>query len=249
MQFQSVQGPTDPSFVNNNAIEGYQPVSRIGEIVINAFVDDNEYNELKPHLYAGEICGTALYDANGQVIESPPNAYLGNNNGRGIVETKPHFHEWATATPGMIAVGRRARNASFVRYTAAETASAVIVSAACQPKIMEDQFFFAGITRSKVIRPIDDGHGPSTDEYFTLSIGGLVTMLNNSSESLWQGDWVAWTFYSEDGGSTDNIKKRKTSAPRRIGIEIADPLSDRTIGKVMSFAKPGETFDLLLRQA
>jgi hypothetical protein len=35
-QFQSVQGPSDP-MLTQNAVEGYQPVSRIGEVVINAF--------------------------------------------------------------------------------------------------------------------------------------------------------------------------------------------------------------------
>jgi hypothetical protein len=35
-QFQGVQGPTDP-MLTHNAVEGYQPVSRIGEVVINAF--------------------------------------------------------------------------------------------------------------------------------------------------------------------------------------------------------------------
>jgi hypothetical protein len=35
-QFQGVQGPTDP-MLTSNAVEGYQPVSRIGEVVINAF--------------------------------------------------------------------------------------------------------------------------------------------------------------------------------------------------------------------
>lgn len=35
-QFQSVQGPTDPQ-LRHSEIEGYQPVSRIGEVVINAF--------------------------------------------------------------------------------------------------------------------------------------------------------------------------------------------------------------------
>ena len=35
-QFQSIQGPTDPS-LRHSEIEGYQPVSRIGEVVINSF--------------------------------------------------------------------------------------------------------------------------------------------------------------------------------------------------------------------
>lgn len=34
--FQSLQGPTDPS-LKHSEIEGYQPVSRIGEVVINSF--------------------------------------------------------------------------------------------------------------------------------------------------------------------------------------------------------------------
>lgn len=186
-QFQGVQGPTDP-LLTHNAVEGYQPVSRIGEVVINAFVDAYEFQQLPPSLGVGEIKGTALYDADGKAIREPPNAAFGNLNGDATAEHKPHFHEWATATPGMICVARRARNASFRNYVAAETASPVIVCAACQPKIMEDQYFFAGVCRSKSVRPIDDGVGPSTDEYFTMAIGGMVTLLNNSSEAVWAGE-------------------------------------------------------------
>lgn len=36
--FSSVQGPTD-DFLRRSEIEGYQPVSRIGETVINSFVE------------------------------------------------------------------------------------------------------------------------------------------------------------------------------------------------------------------
>ena len=35
-QFQSIQGPGDP-MLKNSEISGYQPVSRIGEVVMNAF--------------------------------------------------------------------------------------------------------------------------------------------------------------------------------------------------------------------
>lgn len=34
--YQSYQGPTDPN-LRHSEIEGYQPVSRIGEVVINSF--------------------------------------------------------------------------------------------------------------------------------------------------------------------------------------------------------------------
>lgn len=196
-------------------------------------VDAYEFQQLSPSIAIGELKGTALYDANGKSIKDPPNAAYGNaNNQDPTAEYKPHFHEWASATPGMICVARRARNASFRNYVAAETASPVIVCAACQPKIMEDQFFFAGVCRSKSVRPVDDGIGPSTDEYFTMAIGGMVTLLNNSSEAVWAGDWIAWTFFSEDGLQNDNgIKRQKKGNPRRVGIELADPLSDRTIGR------------------
>jgi hypothetical protein len=196
-------------------------------------VDAYEFQQLPPSIAIGELKGTALYDANGKSIKDPPNAAYGNANHQdATAEYKPHFHEWASATPGMICVARRARNASFRNYVAAETASPVIVCAACQPKIMEDQFFFAGVCRSKSVRPVDDGIGPSTDEYFTMAIGGMVTLLNNSSEAVWAGDWIAWTFFSEDGLQNDNgIKRQKKGNPRRVGIELADPLSDRTIGR------------------
>lgn len=35
-QFQSIQGPTDPN-LTHTLTQGYQPVSRIGEVVINCF--------------------------------------------------------------------------------------------------------------------------------------------------------------------------------------------------------------------
>jgi len=255
-QFQGVQGPTDPSLAHN-AVEGYQPVSRIGEVVINAFVDAYEWQAVEETISSGELIGSARWDEDGNVkkgdevganaIEAAANKKDKENYGTPFVERKPHFHEWATATPGMICVARRARNASFRNYVAAETASPVIVCAACQPKIMEDQFFFAGVCRSKSVRPIDDGMGPSTDEYFTMAIGGMVTLLNNSSEAVWAGDWIAWTFCSEVSQAANSKRAKKN--PRRIGIELADPLSDRTIGRCLTFAKPGETFDLLLRQA
>jgi hypothetical protein len=143
-------------------------------------VDAYEWQQLADHISKKEIDGTATYDADGTL-----NVTAGDKMD---AEMKPHFHEWASATPGMICVARRARNATFRNYVAAETASPVICCAACQPKIMEDQFFFAGVCRSKSVRPVDDGIGPSTDEYFTLAIGGMVTLLNNSSEAVWAGE-------------------------------------------------------------
>ena len=80
----------------------------------------------------------------------------------------------------MICISRKARNATFRNYVAAETATPVIGCAACLPTEDAKQFYFAGVCRSKTVRPIDDGVGPSVDEFFTLAIGGMATLQNNS---------------------------------------------------------------------
>ena len=118
-QFQSIQGPTD-SRLQHTTLDGYQPVSRIGEVVINAFVDAYEHANLPQQLKAGAIDG------------------LGGGN---EVEYKPHFHEWASVMPGMICVSRKARNATFRNYVAAETATPVIGCAACIPTADAKQYY------------------------------------------------------------------------------------------------------------
>ena len=226
-QFQAYQGPTDP-MLKSTELEGYQPVSRIGEVVVNAFIDHYEYARLGDEgLKTSEMTGAA------------PVA------GEKMVEHKPAFHEWATVLPGMICVSRKARGQTFRNYVAAETASPVVACAAGLKKDEEKQWFFAGIARSKSITPIDDGIGPSTDEFFTVAIGGMATLLNNSAEVIYPGDTLEWTFFSEH---TDSGKlKRSKTGPRRLGIKVADALSERVIGRALTFSKPGEMFDLLIR--
>lgn len=99
--------------------------------------------------------------------------------------------------------------------------------------------YFAGICRSKSVRPIDDGIGPSTDEYFTLSIGGMSTLLNNSHGAIFPGDTLEWCFYSEHDYQDRAAPKRQKQGPRRFGVRVSDALSDRIIGRALSFAKPG----------
>jgi hypothetical protein len=74
-----------------------------------------------------------------------------------------------------------------------------------------------------------------------------VTLLNNSKEPVVPGDMVEWTFYNEKAESTDKLTKRMKTNPRRIAVKVASPTSDRVIGRCLSFAKSGETFDLLLK--
>ena len=89
------------------------------------------------------------------------------------------------------------------------------------------------------------------DEYFTLAIGGMVTLYNNSSESLFPGDMIEWTFYSEKNtdGNPARAAKRAKMGPRRIGVAVAAPTSERIIGRCLGFAKTGDMFDLLLKSA
>jgi len=101
------------------------------------------------------------------VLNKPDGTPYGTDAKSGnIVETKPHFYEWATATTGMLAVARKQRS-TFRNYVAAETAAPVIACAAGKGPLDELDFQFAGIVRSNSVRTMDDGVGPTTDEYFT----------------------------------------------------------------------------------
>ena len=151
----------------------------------------------------------------------------------------------------MICVSRKARNATFRNYVAAETATPTISCCACLGAEDMKNFYFAGVCRSKSVRPIDDGVGPSVDEFFTLAIGGMCTLLNNSGTSIFPGDMLEWCFYNEGVGKQVALGKkdasRGTGKPRRITVKIATAASERVIGRALSFSKPGETFDLLLK--
>jgi hypothetical protein len=301
--FQSIQGPTDP-ILKSSEIEGYQPVSRIGEVVINSFVDVYEFGRLKETIRRIDMLGldfnhvfeqtaklsmvnllsgvdkeeqnkvyqeiVQVYYANrDKSVTDIVNALLasitdkkGGNRGvdrpifadmfpdsmESVAESRPHFHEWATVLPGMICLSRKARTSTFRSYTAAETATPVIACASCMTMDDANNFFFAGIARSKSVRPIDDGNGPSFDEFFTMSIGGMATILNNCSETIFPGDLLEWTLFSEDGKKSAN-KRVKAYGPRRVGVQPASPTSERIIGRALSFAKPGETIDILIRAA
>lgn len=237
--YQTYMGPSDPN-LRHSEIEGYQPVSRIGEVVINSFIDSYEFTALNETISVGSV-------------EPPSDDKNLDKRTEGALtqpfEYKPHFHEWATALPGMICVSRKARNSTFRNYVAAETATPVISCCACLGADDQKNFYFAGVARSKSVRPIDDGVGPSVDEFFTLAIGGMCTMLNNSGKILYPGDMAEWCFYNqkEYASAASKGANRGNANPRRITIKVATAASERVIGRVLSFAKPGETFDLLLK--
>ena len=95
VDFQSYSGPGDRN-LRSNELEGYQPVSRIGEVVINSFVDAYEFTTLKPGITFSQMSGDA--------VAAP---------GAEQVESKPMFYEWATVQPGMICLTRKKRTGQF----------------------------------------------------------------------------------------------------------------------------------------
>ena len=216
---QSYQGPTD-SALRSNAVEGYTQVSRIGESVINSFVDPYEFGIVPDSFTMKELKGEAYKNGDTIVDTSDGTTPVPVNAANPIIENKPHFYEWATAYVGMIAVQRKQRS-TFRSYVAAETAAPVIVCCAGKGPVDEFDFQFAGIVRSNSVRTVDDGMGPTVDEYFTLTIAGPQTILNNSKDVIHPGDQIAWTFYSEDPAKTGTTtsKRARHGGPRRIGIK------------------------------
>ena len=185
----------------------------------------------------------------GQMAGNTTGAAAAEPNGvNTAVEYKPHFHEWATVQPGMICLARKKKTAVFRQYVAAETAVPVVACAACLPKNREKDYFFAGVARTKSVRGPDDGIGPSVDEFFTVSIGGMVTVLNTSGGPLHVGDLIEWTFISPKAANPGQggVQKRQKTGPRRFGIKMATVSSPKVIGRALSFAKSGETIDILL---
>ncbi len=199
----------------------------VQQSVCNPFtVDSYEFPTLQDALTAEEMKGNPFVQ------------------GSAIIEHKPHFHEWATVQPGMICLARKKRTAVFRQYIAAETAVPVIACAACVPGADEKNYYFAGVARSKSVREADDGIGPKVDEFFTVSIGGMVTVLNTAGQPIHPGDLIEWCLTSDKGTHT---AKRARSGPRRVGITIASVSSPKIIGRALSFAKAGETLDILLK--
>lgn len=206
-------------------------------------VDSHEFGVLPSQLTAGEIKGLEFKKSDGTQVKASDGATPGVETN--VIESKPHFFEWATATVGMIAVQRRMRS-TFRNYVAAETAAPVVVCAAMRGPLDELDFQFAGVVRSNSVRTMDDGVGPTTDEYFTLSIGGLATILNNSTSVIHPGDYISWTFLSEDPGKAGSTRRATHGSPRRVGIKVADFHDEHVIGKAETFAKPGTMFDILV---
>ena len=80
VDFQAYAGPGDRN-LRSSEVEGYQPVSRIGEVVMNSFVDAYEFTTLKGAITSEEMNGT---------LAAAPGA-----RAQDMIEHKPMFHEYA----------------------------------------------------------------------------------------------------------------------------------------------------------
>lgn len=207
--------------------EGYHPPSRIGEQPLNAFVDERVFTELgKP------------------------------KDGKEPMPM-PMFHEWATVLPGMICVGKQHTSSAgssahrVMNYgLASETSIPVIACASNLAETDEKDYFFAGISRSKVVRQPDDGIGPSVDEYFTVAIRGLATILNTTNNTIFAGQELRWTF--KDNATANNDWQRLSTSwgPRHVGIKIVgETPEDRKflIGRAVSTGWKGQPIDILIK--
>jgi hypothetical protein len=221
-------------------------VSRIGESVVNAFVDPYEFGVLAGSISQKELTGEAYKNKEGAAFSTETgDPVLAADLGTAIVEQRCHFYEWATAYVGMLAVQRKQRS-NYRPQVAAETAAPVIVCANMRTPTDEYDFQFAGIVRSNSVRTVDDSLGPKEDEFFTLTIAGPQTILNNSSSIIHPGDQLSWTFYSEGGKNSDR-SRAKNGSPRRIGIKVSDYTDESRFGRALTFAKPGQMLDVLVQ--
>ena len=89
-------------------------------------VDAYEHGALAEQIKSVEIKGPVI--VNQRQIFPGANGY--DTAAGEVVEYKPHFHEWATALPGMICLSRKKKTSMFRNYTAAETAAPVIACCA-----------------------------------------------------------------------------------------------------------------------
>ena len=225
---------TDKAFDGRFVDPGYNPPQEENVTTINAKIDRSLYTPIM------EVQMTqTIKAADGKTKKEIQDAL--------VAQAKAPFPLWASAEPGQIAVQC---TTELMPHLVEERAAVVITNASKLMKQQDQMFQFAGIVRTRFAAPKDNGAiGPEGDEYFTLTIGGKVQLLNNSNDSLKAGDCVAWTFGSL--GDMGNFYKRKRGAgdgPRQIQLKkclFTDPYK---FGKVTStIAKSGAFVDILIQ--
>lgn len=237
----SAIGPASDA-LPHTVLDGYTPVSRNGEVTQHAFIDSNLWNTT-----VGDGLSAQNRAENANDREEQATAQAAAN------EKDPSFHEWASVQPGQICVFRKFRSLTYQRHAQAEMAVPVLACAQKYSPRQNKQFQFAGVCRSKSNRDYDDvANGIKQDEFFTLHIGGPVTILNNGNDNIKIGDPVEWTFLDNDlsfrtarRGAVQPALGKKVG-PRRIQVRKAKKTHARVFGKALSFARRGEPFDVLV---
>jgi len=242
MDYVSAIGPGS-DLLDRSEINGRTLVSRNGEVTQNAFPDTTVWNKVvrraehrnKPYNVAAPFGVEAGLAPQGSIVPGIQDEFL------------PNFHEWVTTQVGFVCVFDKSSANSYRTHIQAEMAVPVISCAQMLCSLDDHMFEFAGIARSPSVRDYDDvQNGAKFDEYFTLAIGGMCTILNNSNNIINRGDLVEWTFL--DQSSMPSMSKKPKAGPRRIQVRKATDSHKRVFGKAMSPARRGEQFDVLLKQ-
>jgi len=242
----SAIGPAS-DYAPQGFIDGYNPPSRNGERTVNAFIDAYQKNETAEELPANawRYGKGPLNDEQTRLKNSAENY----NNSRAsydqmVSEKDVPFEEWASVQAGVVCVAARKRANYYRNAIAAQTAIPVICCAQKLGTFDNHLYRFAGVARTASMRPHNDGRGPTMDEYFTLTIGGVVQMLNNSNGDINMGDQLEWTFFDESADQPVQRPKRKKMGPRTIVIRPAKNTSARIFGRALTDAKAGELVDV-----
>ena len=215
MAFTNFSGPGDDALFTGSEIGGYQPYSRIGEVVTNAIPD------------------TVAFQMLGVKTEEPP----------------PSYDDWATFIPGMVCIARHDRNEKYRGNYAAQSAQPVVSCAQCLSEDDELFYYFAGVCRSKSIQKSDPDAVTLQVNDFTLTVGGIVTVLNTSNRPITEGRWVAWTLNQASAKKIQTMSRGGSASVRRIGIRLAhNEMDPCIIGRAVGGAMPGQPFDLLMNK-
>ena len=201
-RFRSYMGPGDKDLPRSNEVQGYQPVSRIGEVVMNSFIDAYEHQVLKKvndaddevpafHEWAtvqpGMIClvSSALRTVAPfcyALTRIPP--FLRCRHARSARRSIASSMQPRPRCPSSAAPRASRRTTSPTSSSpacAARRQSGDPVR--CSPA-QQQQFLPLSSSHRFSSPRADDGIGPSVDEFFTLSLGGMVTVrarLRNSA--------------------------------------------------------------------
>ena len=242
----SAIGPAS-NFAPQGFMDGYNPPSRNGERTVNAFIDAYEKNNVTEAMSAnGWRYNKNNDDSEQKRMQRAAAGYNGKDDSYNqmINEQDVEFTEWASVQVGVVCVAARKRANYYRNAIAAQTAIPVICCAQKLGTFDNHKYRFAGVSRTSSMRPHDDGRGPTMDEYFTLTIGGVVQMLNNGNSDINMGDQLEWTFFDDSADMPVQRPKRKKMGPRVIVIRPASDTSARIFGRALTDGKAGELIDV-----